>query len=65
MPEQPKTLQQVIRHYSDPETCIQAVAAARWPKGVECPACEGKDTITSRLATSGSARNAVASSALS
>ncbi len=43
MPEQPKTLQEVIRHYSDPETCIQAVAAARWPKGVECPACEGKE----------------------
>jgi transposase-like protein len=43
MQEQPKTLQQVIRHYSDPETCIHAVAAARWPKGVECPACEGKN----------------------
>jgi len=43
MPVQPKTLQQVIRHYSDPETCIQAVAAARWPNGVSCPACEGKD----------------------
>jgi transposase-like protein len=43
MQEQPKTLQQVIRYYSDPETCIQAVAASRWPKGVTCPACEGKD----------------------
>jgi transposase-like protein len=43
MPEQPKTLQQVIRYYSDPETCIQVVAAARWPNGVTCPACEGKD----------------------
>jgi transposase-like protein len=43
MPEQLKTLQQVIRHYSDPETCIQAVAASRWPNGVTCPACEGKD----------------------
>jgi transposase-like protein len=43
MPEQPKTLQQVIRYYSDPETCIQVVASARWPNGVACPACEGKD----------------------
>jgi transposase-like protein len=43
MSEQPKTLQQVIRYYSDPETCIQAVAAARWPNGVTCPACKGKD----------------------
>ncbi len=43
MQEQPQTLQQVIRHYSDPETCIQTVAASRWPNGVTCPACEGKD----------------------
>ena len=43
MKVQPQTLQQVIRHYSDPETCIQAVAASRWPNGVTCPACEGKD----------------------
>lgn len=43
MREQPKTLQQVIRYYSDPETCIQIVAASRWPNGVTCPACEGKD----------------------
>ena len=43
MQEQPQTLQQVIQHYTDPETCIQAVAAARWPNGVTCPACEGKD----------------------
>ena len=43
MQEQPQTLQEVIRHYSDPETCIQAVAAARWPNGVSCPACEGKN----------------------
>ncbi len=43
MQAQPKTLQEVIRYYSDPETCIQIVAAARWPKGVTCPSCEGKD----------------------
>jgi transposase-like protein len=43
MQAQPKTLQEVIRYYSDPETCIQVVAASRWPNGVTCPACEGKD----------------------
>ncbi len=43
MQAQPKTLQQVIRYYSDPQTCIDVVAAARWPNGVTCPACEGKD----------------------
>jgi transposase-like protein len=39
MPDQPQTLQEVIQYYSDPEICIQTVAAARWPNGVECPAC--------------------------
>ncbi len=43
MQSQPKTLQEVIRYYSEPETCIQTVAAARWPSGVACPACEGKN----------------------
>ena len=43
MQAKPKTLQDVIRYYSDPETCIQTVAASRWPNGVMCPACEGKD----------------------
>ena len=38
--EQPKTLQQAIRHYSDEQVCIDAVAALRWPDGKPtCPAC--------------------------
>src|SRR5271165_2368048 len=43
MPEKPKTLQEVIQYYSDPDVCIQVVAAARWPNGVECPACGHKE----------------------
>src|SRR5271165_5995300 len=43
MPEKPKTLQEVIQFYSDPDVCIQVVAAARWPNGVECPACGHKE----------------------
>ena len=40
----PKTLQQAIRHYSDEQVCIDAVAAMRWPKGVPvCPACGHKE----------------------
>jgi len=36
----PKTLTEAIRHYSDPQTCIDAVAALRWPGGKPvCPAC--------------------------
>src|SRR5258706_14557492 len=37
---QPKTLQQAIRHFSDEQVCIDAVAAMRWPDGKPvCPAC--------------------------
>src|SRR5207248_4954634 len=39
----PKTLQQAIRYFSDEQTCIDTVAAMRWPKGIECPSCLHKD----------------------
>jgi transposase-like protein len=36
----PKTLTEAIRYYSDELTCIQAVAALRWPEGKPvCPKC--------------------------
>lgn len=39
-----KTLQQAILHYSNEQTCIDAVAALRWTDGKPvCPACEHKD----------------------
>jgi transposase-like protein len=40
---QPKTLQAAIQHFSDEQTCIDAVASLRWPDGVVCPACEHKE----------------------
>src|SRR5438105_10069099 len=39
----PKTLQQAIRYFSDEQTCIDTVAAMRWPKGIECPSCLHND----------------------
>lgn len=39
----PKTLQQAIQYFSDEQTCIDAVALMRWPKGVECPHCQAKE----------------------
>lgn len=39
----PKTLQQAIQYFSDEQTCIDTVAALRWPNGVECPACGHKE----------------------
>lgn len=35
----PKTLQEAIIHFADPKVCEDALVAARWPRGVECPHC--------------------------
>jgi transposase-like protein len=37
------TLQQAIQKFSDEQTCIDTVAAMRWPDGVTCPACGHKE----------------------
>jgi transposase-like protein len=38
--QQPKTLQDAIKYFSDEKICIDAVAAMRWPDGKPlCPAC--------------------------
>jgi transposase-like protein len=41
--DKPLTLQQAIKHYSDEQVCIDAVARMRWPNGPECPGCGHKD----------------------
>jgi len=38
-----KTLQQVIRYFSDEQICIDTVAQMRWPDGPVCPACGHKE----------------------
>lgn len=43
--ETPKTLQQAILYFSNEETCINYLAARRWPNGVICPTC-GRDDVT-------------------
>ncbi|MBZ5646214.1 MAG: IS1595 family transposase [Acidobacteriia bacterium] len=36
----PRTLQQAVQMYSDGQTCVDTVAALRWPDGVpRCPKC--------------------------
>src|SRR4051812_12316507 len=36
----PKTLQQAIVYFSDPDTCFAAMVRFRWPDGVvKCPTC--------------------------
>jgi len=34
---------QAVRHFSDPEVCVQYVARLRWPDGPVCPACGGTE----------------------
>ena len=38
-----KTFQQAILKFSDEQTCIDAVAAMRWPSGPACPACDHRE----------------------
>lgn len=39
----PQTLQQAIIHFSDPAVCIEFLKNLRWPDGVTCPYCNGKE----------------------
>ena len=34
-----KTFADAIRYFADEQVCIDTVAAMRWPRGPECPAC--------------------------
>ena len=38
----PGTLQEAIKFFADPDTCVTFMAQLRWPEGVTCPGCEGK-----------------------
>lgn len=39
----PKTLQQAIIYFSNPDNCFQYMIARRWPNGVICPTCGRTD----------------------
>jgi transposase-like protein len=42
---EPKSLQQAILYFSNPDNCISYIAERRWPKGVICPGC-GSDRVS-------------------
>src|SRR5580658_1605374 len=42
---EPKTLQEAILYFADPNNCREYVVSRRWPNGVECPTCGSKDVI--------------------
>jgi transposase-like protein len=37
--QEPKTLQEAIRYFAEPDNCIAYLVARRWPNGVVCPTC--------------------------
>src|SRR6476660_5295847 len=39
---EPKSLQEAIIFFSNPDNCIDYLAVRRWPKGVICPTCHSK-----------------------
>lgn len=41
--ECPKTLQQAIIYFADPENASNFLMQMRWPNGVECPNCDGRE----------------------
>jgi transposase-like protein len=38
---EPKTLQEAILFFNDPDNCLNYLKVRRWPDGVVCPACGG------------------------
>jgi len=41
--QEPKTLQEAILYFSDPDRCLDYLVARRWPNGVACPTCGRTD----------------------
>lgn len=42
---EPKSLQEAIVYFSNPDNCIDYLAIRRWPNGVRCPIC-GSDSVS-------------------
>ncbi len=40
---EPKTLQEAILYFSNPDNCVDYLAVRRWPDGVICPTCGSKN----------------------
>jgi transposase-like protein len=43
MKNEPKTLQEAIQYFADPQNCLDYIVARRWRDGVVCPTCGSKD----------------------
>jgi transposase-like protein len=38
----PQTLLEAIRHFTDPDNCLNFMVSMRWPDGITCPRCQSK-----------------------
>jgi len=45
MASEPKTLQDAIIYFAEPDNCVAYLVARRWPNGVACPNC-GRTDVT-------------------
>src|SRR5450432_521433 len=45
MEHEPKTLQESVIYFADPTNCRNYLVARRWPEGVICPRCGGKQVV--------------------
>lgn len=44
--QQPRTLQEAIRYFGDPDNALEYMVRLRWPNGkITCPACGRKDVV--------------------
>src|SRR6266852_5091067 len=43
MSNEPRTLIEAIRYFSDEDTCLDFIFSLRWPDGVICPTCGNKE----------------------
>jgi len=41
--KKPRTLQQAIIYFANPDNCLAFMVGRRWPTGVVCPTCASKD----------------------
>jgi transposase-like protein len=42
-PNAPETLVEAVRYFTDPDVCLNFLAELRWPDGVTCPTCGGRE----------------------
>lgn len=43
MTQEPKTLQEAVLYFGNPDNCHEYVVSRRWPNGVTCPTCGRSD----------------------